>query len=758
MKKTLSKFFIILVAAGFFLTHVHAQEYPFQELKGLETEIDEELKWLKAETEIRFVTVATKTKMSVEDAPSIVSVITGQEIQNMGARNLADVIRTVPGFDATANKKGYTNMYVRGTTVQGVNKSIKVIMDGHALHPVGYDEFERLPVAGIKKIEIIRGPGSALYGSGAFLAVINIVTYKGGEKNSRISMEGGSFNTFKPFSEISYAKNDFSAYFYADYYKTDGYDGEIEIDAAANSPVIPDFGPLHIASASRDMTNDSSFYTFRTHLDYKYFYVSGFVQENDSKCPVGMRDILTDEDEVENLYAYAETGFKLPLKDRGNLLMKMYYDHSDYKAVYEHFPEETAEKHIGFLPDEGIYDGPAGKYSILGSEITGNYEVYPGIHFAGGTSYEHVRHYDIKLYANFNSTGLPIEVNGKTYSPYPPYERFTGGLTDIYGKVDTAYDEAESDIFALYTQGTADIKSLFFPDAGFKTLSLTAGLRYDNYRNEGEKSGSSNYSSVNSRFGLAYAPNERLWFKILYGEAFRAPALKEAYFWGNSYFVQNKDIQPEQIATCEGLVGYRFTKNITASLTGFHIIAEDMISFTMTENGLGYDNIGKTESVGAEFELKVGFGKNKYGFFNFTWQDVKDVANKEIRGAGVEQEDFSVGESPEFYGNIGVNYGITENIIANVTINYLGQRERSEEKIWDGEKLVLKDMRDSLDAYWLFNSSLTFKDLFAKGLDFQVSGFNLLDEDYRAPDPTGLLPDDIPCPGRSFTGRISYTF
>ncbi|MDM8515528.1 TonB-dependent receptor [Desulfobacterales bacterium HSG16] len=721
--------------------------------------IDEELKWLKEETETQFVTVATKTKISVEDAPSIVSVITGKEIQNMGARNLIDVMRIVPGFDMTSKKKNYNSMYVRGTSVNGgVNKSIKVIIDGHALHPVGYDEFERLPVAGIKKIEIIRGPGSALYGSGAFLCVINIVTYKGGEKDSRISVEGGTFETMKPYAELSYGKDDFTAYFYADYYKTDGYEGKIESDAAANSPVIPNFGPLQVASESREMTNDNSFHTFRTHLDYKNFYVSGFLQKDDSKCPVGVQEVLTDEDDIDNLYSYAETGFKLPITDKGNLLMKMYFDYSYYYTLYEMLPEETAEKHIGFLPDEGLHFGAEGKYSILGGEITGDYEVYPGIHFIGGTSYENVRHHDIKNYANFNNTGLPIEVDGKTYSQYPPYERFTEGVTEIDETVESGYDKAKSDIFALYTQGTADIKSLFFPDAGFKTLSLTAGLRYDNYRNEGEKSGGSNFSSVNSRFGLAYAPTERLWFKILYGEAFRAPALKEAYFWGNAQFVQNKDIQPEQIATTEGLVGYRFTKNISASLTGFHIIAEDLIGFSMTEKGFGYNNTGKTKSVGAEFELKIGFDKNKYGFLNFTWQDVKDITNKEIAGAGMNQEDFSVGGAPEFYGNIGVNYDLTENIIANVSMNYLGQRERSEEKVWDGEKLVLKDTRDSLDAYWLFNTSLTFKNLLAKGLDFQISGFNLLDEDYRAPAPIGTLHDDIPSPRRSFTGRISYMF
>ncbi|MDM8525968.1 TonB-dependent receptor [Desulfococcaceae bacterium HSG8] len=720
-------------------------------------DIDEEFKWLREEAE--FVTIATKTKMTSQEAPSIVSVITGDEIRNMGARNIGDVIRNVPGFDLICGTDTYSRMHIRGMNSQGLNKNIKMMIDGHTLQSLGADEFERMPVAGISKIEIIRGPGSALYGTGAFLGVINIVTFKGGEKPSRVSLEAGSFDTLKPYAEFSYARDDFRAYLYADYYKTDGYDAEIGTDAAANAPVFPDFGPMYIASASRDMTNDTSHYNFRTRIDYKDFYISGFLHEADSKCPVGVLDVVTDEDDIKNFYGYGEAGFRLPLNDdQGNLLMKMYYDYTYFEVIYEMLPEETAEKHIGFLPGEGVHEGPAGKYAILGGELTGDYEIHPGINLTGGAAYEHFRHFDLKHYSNYNSGGFPIEVDGKIYQPFPPYERFPGGLTDIWEQ-GVGYEEADANILALYGQGTLDMKSLFFPDSQLKTLSLTAGLRYDDYRNKGDETGVSTFSSLSPRFGLSYAPTDKLWFKMLYGEAFRAPTLDELYLRGNLYLGQNKDLKPEKLATVEGLVGYRFAKNITASLTGFYIRVRDMIDFDMGDDGVFRPiNIGKKESVGAEFEFKAGLGEYSYVFMNFTWQDVQDMSNKEIGWTGLKQEDFNPGDITEFSGNIGVNYGITENIITNISLNYLGERERTGEKIWDGEKLVPADSRDPVEEYWLLNTSLTFRNFPAKGMEFQISGFNLLDEDYRSPDEEGLLADDIPCPGRSYTGRISYSF
>lgn len=163
-------------------------------------------------------------------------------------------------------------------------------------------------------------------------------------------------------------------------------------------------------------------------------------------------------------------------------------------------------------------------------------------------------------------------------------------------------------------------------------------------------------------------------------------------------------------------------------------------------------------SYGAEAELKALFGRNKYVYLNITRQDVKNTANAAIQGTNLKQEDFHPGTVPEWYGNIGATWELIENIIADIHLNYVGERERSEEKIPVGDALVRKDRRDPVEARWLLNASLTFRDIFTKGLELQVSGFNLLDQDHRDPAPDNNIADDMPRPGATFRSRISYSF
>ncbi|MCP4694448.1 MAG: TonB-dependent receptor plug domain-containing protein, partial [Desulfobacterales bacterium] len=160
-------------------------EVPFEELMELE------------------VSVATRFPMASEEAPAIVSVITAEEIRNMGARDMIDILRTVPGFDLVHMiQRPIHQGVVRGISPGSFDNSIVILMNGHALGAGSYDGspgyfFDSIPVDNIEKIEIIRGPGSALYGSDAFNGVVNIITRKGGDQPSRLSVKAGSFNTWK---------------------------------------------------------------------------------------------------------------------------------------------------------------------------------------------------------------------------------------------------------------------------------------------------------------------------------------------------------------------------------------------------------------------------------------------------------------------------------------------------------------------------------------------------------------------------------
>ena len=82
----------------------------------------------------------------------------------------------------------------------------------------------------------------------------------------------------------------------------------------------------------------------------------------------------------------------------------------------------------------------------------------------------------------------------------------------------------------------------------------------------------------------------------------------------------------------------------------------------------------------------------------------------------------------------------------------------SGKKIWVGEVLTRRDQRDPVAERWLFHASLTFRDFLAKGTELQISGFNLLNDDHRDPELNGYVLNDIPRPGRTLTGRVSYSF
>jgi len=123
------------------------------------------------------VSVAGFTTTTLRESPGIVSLITAEDIQRMGARDLADVLRLVPGFDLATDVVPV--LTIRGN---GVNEGkVLVLIDGHAVNNIssGYAYiFQRFPLANIERIEIIRGAGSAIYGGLAGLAVINIQTKK----------------------------------------------------------------------------------------------------------------------------------------------------------------------------------------------------------------------------------------------------------------------------------------------------------------------------------------------------------------------------------------------------------------------------------------------------------------------------------------------------------------------------------------------------------------------------------------------------
>lgn len=121
--------------------------------------------------------LAVSQKLSARETPGIISVITSEEIQNSGARDLTDVLRMVPGFDVAQDLQFVLGIGLRGNWAN--EGKVLVMLDGQPLNDLLYQTVaigNRFPVDAIERIEIIRGPGSAIYGGSAEYGVINIIT------------------------------------------------------------------------------------------------------------------------------------------------------------------------------------------------------------------------------------------------------------------------------------------------------------------------------------------------------------------------------------------------------------------------------------------------------------------------------------------------------------------------------------------------------------------------------------------------------
>ena len=151
---------------------------------------------------IEIVVAGSKRAQQSRDVPSFVSVVSAADIKEHGYRTLAEVLRTLPGFYVT-NDRNYSYIGVRGFSRPGDwNSRVLLLLNGvrtnENLYDLAYigEEFS-VDVDLIDRVEVIRGPSSALYGSNAFFAVINVVTRAGNSlAGAEITTSAASFGTY----------------------------------------------------------------------------------------------------------------------------------------------------------------------------------------------------------------------------------------------------------------------------------------------------------------------------------------------------------------------------------------------------------------------------------------------------------------------------------------------------------------------------------------------------------------------------------
>jgi iron complex outermembrane receptor protein len=146
---------------------------------------------------------ASRYSQRVIDAPSSTTVITAEEIKRFGFRTLAEVLSSVRGFVSTYDRN-YNYTTARGFGRPGdYDSRILVLIDGVRVNepvfnsPGSGTDFV-LDISLADRIEIVRGPGSALYGTNAVFAVVNVITRKGADfDGTEIAAEAARFDTYR---------------------------------------------------------------------------------------------------------------------------------------------------------------------------------------------------------------------------------------------------------------------------------------------------------------------------------------------------------------------------------------------------------------------------------------------------------------------------------------------------------------------------------------------------------------------------------
>jgi len=147
-------------------------------------------------TKVRVTSIATGNPKSTREAPAITSVITARDIQAMGASTFEEALLAIPGLHVSNTGPSYFSKYlIRGGFSSVFNPEVLVMVNGIPIDTL-FGIVGVIPIKMISKIEVIRGPGSALYGADAFSGVINVITKSASDiQGTEMGGNTGSFST-----------------------------------------------------------------------------------------------------------------------------------------------------------------------------------------------------------------------------------------------------------------------------------------------------------------------------------------------------------------------------------------------------------------------------------------------------------------------------------------------------------------------------------------------------------------------------------
>jgi iron complex outermembrane receptor protein len=551
------------------------------------TALKDEILWLKEET---FVTTATKTLEDIKKSGSTVSIITAQDLEKMGARNLMDALKRLPGLGINQMTMGMSAVEVRGVKTD-FGEKVLFLINGHPINNNlvnggAHSSYNNFIVDDIKRVEVVRGPGSALYGANAFVAVINIITKDVADINgTNVTAGSGSYRSRKLNLQVGDTFGQLDLVANLNIYDTDGHKGEVTSDAINRS-------------GFSDYWNKR--YELGLQLDYGDFSFQSKYLQRKSGPYLGANNVLNDDSEQDYVEYFGELSYQRALSNQLALTGTIYFDHFQFDNLWEIFPENYTDAN-NFTYTDGLLLRSPIKHDKTGGELQLEYQINANHKLLTGIMAEHQSQYDVELFSNGGAGPL---------QNISSFANWNGSHN--------------RNIFAAFIQDIWDIH---------EDIRLIAGTRYDRYSDFG--------SSVNPRLSMTWAFTDNYSLMATYGSAFRAPTLGELYNINNPSIVGNPDVEPEEIETYELSLAGDITKKTNFKITGFHNNISDLIGAVPSATAASMSgNIGKLRVDGTELEVSSRLHDGSSLSFNYTYQHAINELNDE-RAANVPRQKFN---------------------------------------------------------------------------------------------------------------------
>lgn len=513
---------------------------------------------------------ASKFEQQVTEAPSSISLITSDDIARYGYRTFADVLRSVRGLHVT-NDRNYSYIGVRGFLRPGdYNSRVLVVIDGHRMNENLYDSVSLgtnfdVDLEQIDHIEVIRGPGSSLYGANAFFAVINVLTKRGRDlRGATATGSLGSLETYR--GRLSYGKefrNGLDLALSGSLYESAGHARVYykEFDDPATNNGVAEHGDAdryrHVFSrvSLQDLT------------------LEGVFMEREKVFPTGAFGTVFNDPRNRTLdrHSYLDLKYDHAFAGQAAVLAHLYYDAYSYDgtSVYDFAAPGAAT-----LP---VINKDLGRGTWWGADFQYTAAILKSSKVIAGAEYRN----------NTRQSQSNYDVD--------PYRQYLD-------------DTRNSTVMSLYLQDESRIMD---------AVILNAGLRWDHYASFG--------STVNPRVALLYRPFRKSVVKLLYGEAFRAPNTYEL-FYGVTGYKPNPDLEPEKIKSWELVYELTFGSHVRSSFSAFSNTIDGLIGQQVdpADGALQFQNLDAVEAKGVEFELEGSWQNGVQARASYTYQQAED--------------------------------------------------------------------------------------------------------------------------------------